>query len=293
MEGKFIDIIRLGLKKNKLKTSHWSSNIEMLQTTYGKLRVLDTKTDKPIIINAPDGPNVIEHQVELINALSKNFRVICFEFPGLGFSYPSKEYDYTVKNGAETILNLMEVLKIDKAFLSMSCSNGFYGMKASEIAPQKISHLFLSQTPANHCMKKWVKHNIPKPFTYPVIGEFLNSLTEKKSAKIWYNKAYPEGRDNTKVIDLALNTLDNGGCFCLSGLVQGLNKDIYETIKTINVPTTLVWGNKDYSHRDTNFSTIKEHIPNCNIIEFEGCGHFPELENTEKYVSLINTQLNQ
>ena len=209
MNGKFVDRLRFSLKKRKIENFVWQSNISIIQTDYGKLRVLDTKGNKPIIINAPDGPNIIEHQEKLILALSIKFRVVCFEFPGLGFSYPSSNFNYSVNNGANTILNLMDILKIDKAILSLSCSNGFYGIKATEIAPEKFTHLFLSQTPANHTMLNWVSHNIPKPLTYPIIGELLNSISEKKLTEKWYKKAYPKGTDNTAVNNIALNAFEN------------------------------------------------------------------------------------
>ncbi|MBU3745073.1 MAG: alpha/beta hydrolase [Sediminibacterium sp.] len=53
------------------------------------------------------------------------------------------------------------------------------------------------------------------------------------------------------------------------------------------MPTTLVWGAKDFSHRKTDKNSIKQHIKDCEIIEFDNCGHFPELEDTKKFVQLI------
>ncbi len=181
----------------------------------------------------------------------------------------------------------MSILKIERAVLSL-CSNGFYGIRAAEIVPERFQHLFLSQTPANHTMQQWVDLNIPKPLTYPIVGELINSLSEKKLAEKWYKRAYPKGTDNTLVNGIAFNALKKGSCFCLSGLAQGLKKDINKPLKVIDVASTLVWGNKDHSHRNTDFSTITEHLPHCNIVEFNNCGHFPELENTKKYVGLVH-----
>jgi len=140
-------------------------------------------------------------------------------------------------------------------------------------------------------MQDWAANNIPKPLTYPIIGELLNSISEKKLTENWYKKAYPKGTDNTEVNDIAFSAFDNGSCFCLSGLVQGLNIDINNDLKVLGIPSTLVWGSKDYSHRNSDCNTITEHLPNCEIVEFKNCGHFPELENTKKYVELINKQL--
>ncbi len=62
-------------------------------------------------------------------------------------------------------------------------------------------------------------------------------------------------------------------------------------LNVLEVPATIVWGTKDYTHRKTDKNSILEHLPNCEIIEFENCGHFPELEDTNRYVGLLNEKL--
>lgn len=97
MNGFIIDTTRLQIRKLwKSFPDNWASNITMIDTDYGKIRVKDTKGNKPVIISVPDGPNIIEHHEELIAKLAVNYRVICFELPGLGFSYPSLAYDYSL-----------------------------------------------------------------------------------------------------------------------------------------------------------------------------------------------------
>jgi pimeloyl-ACP methyl ester carboxylesterase len=288
MKGNFIDTIRLG--KSKLPNN--KLNMQLIETDYGRLRVLDTKGNKPVIISVPDGPNVIEHHQSLIEKLSVNFRVICFEFPGLGFSFPTMEHDYSFERSAKILLQLMEILRIDRAALCFSCSNGFYAIKATEIAPERFTYLFLTQTPSVHSMKDWTDLTIPKILTYPIIGQLINSFTEKKLARIWYKTALPKSTDKTEYERIAFNSLNKGGCFCLSSLVQGLIPESNSSLKQIRVPSTQIWGKKDYSHRKTDNKTILEHLPNCEIIEFDNCGHFSELESTDNYVKLVNERLN-
>jgi pimeloyl-ACP methyl ester carboxylesterase len=288
MTGNFIDTIRLG--KSKLPNS--KMKVQLIETDYGKLRVLDTKGNKPVIINVPDGPNIIEHHQTLIEKLSVNFRVICFEFPGLGFSFPTIEHDYSFERSAKILLQLMDILQVEKAALCFSCSNGFYAIKAAEIVPERFTYLFLTQTPSVHSMKEWTDLTIPKILTYPIIGQLINSFTEKKLARIWYKTALPKSTDKTEYENIAFNSLHNGGCFCLSSLVQGLTKQLNSSLKQTKVPSTQIWGKKDYSHRKTDSKSIFEHLPNCEIIEFDNCGHFPELESIENYVRLVNERLN-
>ena len=292
MNGFIIDTARLQTRKLWKKfPNNWGADITMIDTDYGKIRVKDTKGNKPVIISVPDGPNVIEHHDELMTKLAENYRVICFELPGFGFSYPSLSYDYSFDMTAKIIINVMDVLEINRASLSFSCANGFYGITVAKMIPDRIEHLFLAQTPSIHQMKNWTALNVPKPLRVPVVGQMTNSFLEKKMAVKWYDYALPKNVDRSEYQQKAFDTIKSGGCFCLSSLVQGLTKELKNPLYGVEVPTTLVWGNKDYTHRFTDFDSIKEHISNCNIVEFDNCGHFPDLENSTKYVSLINETL--
>lgn len=285
MTGNFVDNIRFTLKGFKDK---WDSNIKLIQTDFGAIRALDTGKNKPVIVNVPDGPNVIEHHFDLIKSISKNFRVVCFEFPGIGYSYPNSKFDYSFDKASKLIINVLDILKVERATLAFSCSNGFYAIKTAQEFPSRINRLFLSQTPSTHAMKEWTNGSIPNVLKHPVIGQIANAFSEKKFAKIWYKYALPKNTSITEYQSTALNALENGACFCLASLVQGLEREVNKTLNIENIPTTLVWGGKDFTHRDTDKNSILQHIPNCEIIEFNNCGHFPELEQTEKYVSLIN-----
>lgn len=289
MTGQFIDVFRTSFKKGY---NNLNPKIKLIETDFGKVRVFDTEGEKPVIISVPDGPNVIEHHEYLIEQLSKDFRVICFEFPGFGFSYPTLKYDYSLEKSASIILNLMDILNVERTALSFSCANGFYAIKVAQIAPDRFTHLFLSQTPSMHSMENWVANTIPKILTIPILGQVTNSFLEKKFANSWYKYALPKGHDISGYQNKALNSLKNGSCFCLSGLVQGLAKDKNSALKSLEVPATLVWGNMDFTHKKTNNKSIIDHLPKCEIIEFENCGHFPELEDTNSYVKLLNERLN-
>ncbi len=289
MAGNFIDLIRLRAKG----TPDLRTNIKLVKTDYGNLRVFDSGGQKPVIVSAPDGPNVIEHHEKLIKKLSKQFRVICFEFPGVGYSYPIFDHDYSFNRSAKIIINIMDILKIDRAVLSFSCSNGFYAIRAAELAPERFIHLFASQTPSIRSMKSWTDSTIPKILTYPIVGQMINAFAEKKLASKWYKAALPLTTDKTEYQSIALNSLNNGGCFCLSSLVQGLKREVGSVLINVEVPSTQVWGNLDYSHSRTDNRTILEHLPNCEIIEFDECGHFPELEATDKYVQLVSKRVKQ
>ncbi len=288
MTGNFIDDIRYYFKK---PPENCRNGTFFLDTDYGRIRAFDTKGNKPVIINVPDGPNVIEHQLDLLQGLSNFFRVVCFEYPGLGFSYPNFNYDYSFKNGSDLLLQVMDILGIRKGTLLFSCSNGFYAIKAAGIAPDRFEHIFLSQTPSIHAMVEWTQSSIPGILKVPLVGQIANSFMSKKLAHVWYKYALPKNTELGPYRQKALSSISNGGCFCLSGLVQGLMKDTKRKLEVSKVPTTLVWGEKDFTHRNTDKQSVIDHVESCEIIEFQNCGHFPELEDTDRYIQLIRERL--
>ena len=289
MTGQIIDTLIYAWKSQP----QFGEGFFYLDTDFGKIRIFDTKGNLPVIINVPDGPNVIEHQLSLIHNLSKDYRIICFEYPGLGFSFPNKKYDYSFLNGSKLLLQVMNILKIGKASLLFSCSNGYYAIQAGIDSPERFNHIFLSQTPSVYSIIKWTEKSIPNMLKMPFVGQLANAIYRKKLAQIWYKYSLPKNYDSRKVYaQTAQTSLSNGGCFCLSSLVQGLSKDKKSELKLIGVPTTLVWGSLDFTHRKTDKDSIKQHVTNCEVIEFKNCGHFPELESTSDYVKLIKERLN-
>jgi pimeloyl-ACP methyl ester carboxylesterase len=292
MNGFIIDTVRLQTRHFfKNYPNRWASDITMLETDYGKIRVKDTKGNKPVIVSVPDGPNVIEHHDALITKLAKNYRVICFDLPGFGFSYPSIVYDYSFDMTAKIIINVMDALQVKRASLSFSCANGFYGMTVANMIPDRIEHLFLAQTPSKYHMALWAKRSIPNPLLIPWVGQVANAFMAKKLATKWYEYALPKNTDKSDYQQKALANQKSGGCFCLSSLVQGLTKEMKNPLSKVEIPTTLIWGNKDITHKHTDFNSIKKNIQNCKIVKFDDCGHFPDLENSAKYASLINITL--
>ena len=284
MSGDFIDHIYYRFNRK----SSGSDGCIFLDTDYGKIRLMDTGGQKPVIINVPDGPNVIEHHDELIRSLSSDFRVICFEYPGLGLSYPNARFRYSMKDGAALLLQVIDALGLNRPSLLFSCSNGFYALKAAETDPAKFDHIFLAQTPSLYSMSQWAQTAIPGILKKPLIGQTVNALSRKKLSHTWYQYALPKESPHREAFrKISMDNLGQGGCFCLSGLVQGMKADMTGSLSVNHPNITLVWGKQDFSHRRTEKETILEHAANCEIIEFDNCGHFPELERTTDFVRLI------
>src|ERR1700674_833349 len=264
-----------------------AESVRMIDTPAGSLRVFDSASANPCVVFAPDGPNVIEHYAALTRILSPHLRVVCFDMPGFGFSLPAHSYRHSLDQGARAILAVLDRLEIATATLAFSCANGLYALWAARIASPKIASLFLSQTPSLAAMHAWTDRIIPWPLRVPVVGQMVGRLSQHKAAHDWYDIALPTTTDREPFRRLAREALAGGGCFCLAGVVQGLCRESAASFKNVSTPCTMIWGEKDRSHRYTKAESLLEGVPQAHIVRFAECGHFPDLEAPERYANLL------
>lgn len=261
--------------------------VQLVETPVGRVRLVDTASDKPSVVIVPDGPNVIEHYAELIERLSTSLRVVCFDMPGFGFSTPHAEYHHSLDQGASAVLGVLDQLGIRRATLAFSCANGLYALRAARIAPDRIRSLFLSQTPSLRAMLVWAERNIAKPLVVPVIGQLTGWLARRQLAMHWYQMALPRTADLEYFRAPARRALANGACFSLAGVVQGLRLETQESLEQVSAPCTMLWGSSDRTHRRTDPRSLIECASDAQVVTCDGVGHFPDLEQPERFAQLL------
>jgi pimeloyl-ACP methyl ester carboxylesterase len=261
----------------------------LVDTRRSRLRVLDTGGDKPALLLAPDGPCVVEHYAPLIESLREQFRVVCADLPGFGFSRPRGDYAHTLRDGADVLLALLDALRIERATLALSCVNGFYAIAAAKLAPQRVTRLVLAQTPDFAAMRAWTAAMVPAPIAVPVVGQLLNRVTCRKIAHGWLRVAVADRTRRGAMQQVADHALCSGGCYCFAGVVQGMMRTRADEplLHDVRVPATLVWGRLDRSHKATDPQSIRRHLPQARVVEVD-TGHFPDLEAPGEYARLLS-----
>jgi pimeloyl-ACP methyl ester carboxylesterase len=266
--------------------SAWPAGTRMVDTRLGRVRLLDTGGSGPVVLMVPDGPNVIEHHGEVIALLRGHARVVCFDLPGFGYSRPPLRYGHRLQEGAGVVLAVMDALDIREAALHFSCANGLYAIAAARLAPQRIRRLLLCQTPSMQAMRDWTVKSVPRPLQIPVVGQLLMRAGRRRFAGIWYDIALPDDRLRPSFNATADHALTHGGCFCLAGVVQGMSQGQEAELSGIRQPVTMLWGDRDRSHRRTRAESLLDLVPQARIEHFPACGHFPDLEQPQRYAQI-------
>lgn len=289
MIGYALDSALQGMGRGKLAQRALGSNMTLVPTAAGRLRVFDSGGGKPAILITPDGPCVIEHYATLIDELSPTYRVIIFDAPGFGFSFPALGYRYGVRETAKVIGQLLDALQINKSSLAFSCGNGFFALAFAKQFPARVDRLILSQTPSLDAMRAWTERVIPRPLKLTVVGQLLMSRAKSKFSRTWFDAALPKKSDSRPFfVEHACRAVENGGCFCLASLVQGLSRTQQEDVFGVPHPTLVIYGNRDRTHRQTDFNSFRELVPQANLVCFDGCGHLPDLEDPGRFTTAVN-----
>lgn len=146
----------------------------------------------------------------------------------------------------------------------------------------------LIQTPGFEGMRPWLKASVPAPIKIPLLGQYLVYTKRFKIPKIWFKVALPKNSAHLKPwSNLSVSRIKENCCNCLASVVQGLAQMNEQMLKGVQTPVLMIWGKKDYSHRFTDEQTLKNIIPHTQIVVWDDCGHFPELEQTECYLKAI------
>jgi pimeloyl-ACP methyl ester carboxylesterase len=65
-------------------------------------------------------------------------------------------------------------------------------------------------------------------------------------------------------------------------------QDYRETVKSIDIPTLILWGDHDAILPASGADDLKQRIPHAEVVMFEDSGHCPFLEETEKFNGAVN-----
>lgn len=264
-------------------------NISFLHTPFGALRIRDSGGRLSSIIFACDAPNVLEHYDAVFSLLSPSYRLICFEMPGFGFSYPSPTFDFSMRKYADVVLHLIESLNSGLATLMFPCAWSYLAFQLAAEQPTLIERLIVSQCPCWDESQAWTKRiDANGMMRTPVVGQLLLAINQKRISDGWYSVALPRGRATDEFARPARKVLSEGGIFCLASLIQTWSCE--NPTFLVDQPTVVMWGGSDRTHKHSNSNSVLKYLKRGMVVTYRESGHFPELEDPERFLALLQNE---
>jgi len=222
------------------------------------------------------------------DALSANFHTIALDLPGFGKSDKPTTMDYTIENFKKTIVDFINLLRINDGKTSI-VGHSLGGYIAAEVAIEnnnQVERLVLIDS--SGMLKK------PTPLLEEYLKVAMNP-TEDKVRKVFEQMVADPARIPSKLVEGFISRINspNAKYAFKSTLQNSANTQIgLGRLKLIeNIPTLILWGIEDKVIPPGHSKLFKEAILNSQIKIIQDAGHAPFAEKPDQICEILHNFL--
>lgn len=230
-----------------------------------------------------------------VKALKANHRIITFDLPAYGLTGPNAQGDYSQDYYVEFVEKLLVKLAVKKCVLGGNSLGGGITWAYALAHPERVQKMILVDA-GGYPMKS---KSIPIAFQLarlPVLSNLFKYVTPRSVIEKSIRNVYVhDERITDKLIDryydLALRE-GNRTAF-IERMKISVQSDKYLKIKTLTMPTLIIWGKQDGLIPLTVGEQFHQDLVNDTLVIFEDLGHTPMEEDAENTVKVIEGFLNK
>jgi len=221
-----------------------------------------------------------------VEPLSRRFRVVAPDLPGFGRS-EKPERDYTFLFYDEFLEQLVQDVGEAKIALVGHSMGGFLAARFAAAHPDLVERLILV-APMGFGPEI---HPAIRLMQVPVIGALLGRPSPAGTRRLLETLI---AKRELVTDDLVRETFElqsqPGAARAFASIfgklvrpIRGVVARIPESIASLGPRTMVVWGSADALIPCRHLDVARERLPGGRFEVFEGCGHFPQLEDPERF----------
>ncbi|MEW6644946.1 MAG: alpha/beta hydrolase [Pseudomonadota bacterium] len=279
--------------------SQWAAvsrpGIRYIETETVWFRIREGGQGDQTIVLFADGPNTLEHHDPIFARLSTWTRVVAVDPPGFGFSTPKPSFDFSLRAFTDAYAQLFRTLGAGPYVPCPTCTNVYPNALIAAEHPDLVSHLVLMQALDWDKERIWTGKIVDPTgdLAKPYAGQELIYRTRAAAAANWYPNAVGAPSHGAAFLRQACACFDHHGNFCLASLIQAWFGPEVEAPRfpPFRQPTLAIWGMSDRSHRKSDKRSLLTIAPHARLIEREGLGHFPDIEDPAWFNGIVRELL--
>ncbi|MDQ3878376.1 MAG: alpha/beta hydrolase [Actinomycetota bacterium] len=242
----------------------------VIEVDGAQARLIDAGEGEPVVVLHGWGGR-IESMAPVLDCLSPAFRTIALDLPGFGDSAAPPEV-WGTPDYARFVRRVLDALNVERAhFIGHS-----YGGKTS---------LYLAATDPGAVGKLVVVDptGLRTPPSFKARAKRAVSRAGRAAGALG-----PPGRALKEAIYKRVASSDYRDAGAMRPiLVRVVNEDLAELLPDIAAPTLIVWGSHDDAVPLTHAYAMEKTIPDAGLVVFEGAGHFPYLEQPDRFCRIV------
>ena len=209
---------------------------------------------------------------------------LALDLPGWGFSDSPRDFDYSMYGLARFFERFCDRLGVGEHQLVVH-DWGAIALIAAQNRPARVRRLVvINAVPLLpgyrwHWIARWL-------WRRPLLGELANMTTTKAGLRLLSRQASPTpGGLPSEFIDSVWAGRGRGAWREMLDLYRSADPDRLvaagENLGTIACPALVVWGQDDIYLPPEFGRAYAERLPNAELVELEGAGHYPWLDRPE------------
>jgi 2-hydroxy-6-oxonona-2,4-dienedioate hydrolase len=256
-----------------------------------KTRVLEAGNGEPLILLHGTGGHV-EAYARNLKGLSENFRVICIDMLGHGYT-DKPDQPYGIDSYSHHLLAVIQALDLSEVYLSGESLGGWVAAWFAAYHPEYVKALVLN-TPGNVNNKPEVMAGL-KASTLKAVLEANYENVKTRLEWLMYDKSQVTDElieTRYKIYTQPSYQKAVHNIVCLQDLDVRV-KYAWDSAwcSKINVPTLLAWTDHDPTSTVEEAKPIQDMIPNSELVVIKDAGHWPQWEKPEEFNSIVTNFL--
>ena len=230
-----------------------------------------------------------------VNELKNKHRIITLDLPAYGLTGPNKTGDYSQDFYVNFMENFLLKLNIKRCVLGGNSLGGSITWAFALEHPERVGKMILVDAGGYPMVSK----SVPIAFQIarmPIVGNLFKyilpyAVIEKslQNVYVYDDRITPELIE--RYYDLASRT-GNRKAF-LDRMKSSIKNDNYLKIKTLTMPTLIIWGKEDGLIPLNVAEKFHKDLPNDTMIVFKDLGHTPMEEDPMKTVKAVKDFLSK
>ncbi|MCF6280029.1 MAG: alpha/beta hydrolase [Flavobacteriaceae bacterium] len=290
-----VSLILLGYSGVGNLTTNDAKNNTFININNEKIRYIQKGEGQDILL-IHGTPGCLEDWDLVTNHLSKNYRVTAFDRLGNSFT-SSNNYNYTLKENAAVVHQLINVLKLrNVVIIGHSYGGSTTAQLAVEDNPKIDSYIMVA--PPLYGINPGILYKIA---SLPVIGKGFAYLMHITQAKSVIREAYKSSMKNKPelltddFLNFRADVLSQPKVLYTTSKERtnynvGLDK-ISPKYNEITKRVSIIVGDSDYKNLMEGCDKFKKVRPQTNILILKNTGHFIQMEKTEELLNFIDNHL--
>ena len=221
--------------------------------------------------------------------LKAEHRVIRLDLPAYGLTGPNPTGDYSQDFYVEFMNHFLEKLGVTQCVLGGNSLGGAITWAYALKHPEKVKKMILVDAAGYPMQSK----SVPIAFQIariPVLKNLFKyvtprSIIEKSVMNVYVQKEKITPELIDRYFELSLRE-GNRGAF-INRISKGFDDDNYLNIKTLAMPTLIIWGEQDMLIPLDVAEKFHKDLPNDTLVVFKNLGHTPMEEDAHATVAVV------